>query len=190
MRGWIIGAAVAAGTFVAACTPETTCEYLDPIPPTGNLARDIQGCWQGIGLADIYQDPAFLVAYDFNGVETGSAEPFWREIQSANRIHPSGQVFEYGYTVLDGGAVTLDGGTVVTRGGVDLTFGGAQDIPTLAAVEVNPTSLRLQFQYSNGYAEQVLRRAVCTGFGFEQEDPAVACATAGQPAVRSGPWAP
>lgn len=170
MRGLIFGVGAAAAVlWSAACTPETQCEYFDESAAqrTGDVTLDIQRCWQGIGAAELGQDPGFLLVYDFSPLVEGDPTPLWREVQSANRLYPSGQIFEYGYGVLP------DAGTPVV-----LDMG--PDLPP-ARPEITDTSLILKWIFEEGVLTQVLRRGQCTGFGFEE--PEFACP--GPPATQS-----
>lgn len=151
----MVCAAVVAVT-AAACAGETECEYADEIP-TGNVHEDITRCWQGIGEQFINQDPAFLVVYDFRPPPAADQTGFFREVQSPNRLYPSGQVFEYGFVMVsDGGTPILDMGP---------------DLPP-AVPEITETSLILNFLFPTEQGTvavpQPLRRArACTGFGFD-----------------------
>lgn len=156
--------AAACAVTAAACAGETQCEYIDePLGVrTGDVAQDIHRCWQGIGDLNLGQDPGYLVVYDIRPPREGEVTSFFREVQSANRLYPSGNIFEIGFT-LD----TNDGGTPIipSLGGAD--FGLPPAIP-----EINDTSLIMNFifQTAQGPAvlPQALRRAsACTGFGFE-----------------------
>ncbi|MDQ3264063.1 MAG: hypothetical protein M3Y59_10435 [Myxococcota bacterium] len=163
MRGLIFGVgAVGAVLWSAACTPETQCEYFDEpaAQRTGDIAQDIQRCWQGIGSANLGQDPAYLLVYDFSPLVEGDPTPLWREVQSANRLYPSGQIFEYGYGVVQ--AADPDAGTPAV---LDL----GPDLPQ-ARAEVTDTSLILNWVFEEGVLPQVLRRGQCTGFGFEEPE--------------------
>ena len=152
-------AAVLGALAVVACTSETVCEYENETP-SGDINRDIVGCWQGIGEQDLRQDPAFLVVYEFHPETAGGERPF-REVQSPNRIFASGNEFFSAWEVTD---AAVDGGPS------DLTIHGG--FP-LATAQVNDTSLLLDFFFQVGnqvlVLPQPLRRArACTGYGYEQ----------------------
>lgn len=154
---WVVALAVTA----AACAGETECEYANETP-TGDVNQDITRCWQGIGVAELAQDPAFLLVYDFRPSPGEGQTGFFREVQSPNRLWSAGQVFEYGFVVGFEG----DAGTPVLDMGPDLPR---------AVPEINETSLVLQWLIptSQGTAvlRQPLRRArACTGFGFDSPE--------------------
>jgi hypothetical protein len=149
----------AAAVVLAGCTTETTCDYIDQAP-TGDPTVDIPGCWQGIGNGTFLgQDPAFLVVYQFADIQPDGTRP-WREIQSPNRIWASGQTFFSAYQI-----DATDGGTHTVN------MGRFEEV----AMQVTDTSLRINYLDQNNQPVfgQVLRRAQCTGYGFE--DPANAC---------------
>lgn len=158
-----VGCAVFLAVFLAGCAAETECEFADePVGVrTGDVALDINRCWQGIGVFDLRQDPAFLVVYDFTPPAPGGRTGVLREVQSPNRLYPNGHIFEVGYRFV------TDGGTPV----IDLGLSGGGLPP--AQVEVTDTSLLMRFQVPTAQgvvvAPQALRRArACVGFGFDQ----------------------
>lgn len=159
----MVAAALVAALTLAGCAGETTCEYFDQAP-TGDPRADIAGCWQGIGDRNLVQDNLYLVVYQFNTPDDAGVGE-WREVQSPNRLYPSGNQYQTGYVISppDGGVSQID-------------LGG-EGFPS-ANVHTTDTSLLMDFffQTTTGdtvILQQPLRRAQCTGFGFEE--PAFTC---------------
>jgi hypothetical protein len=151
--------ALVAGAILSACAGETVCEYRDR-PPSGDDNADIVGCWQGIGRAEIGQDPAYLVVYQYAPLDTATGQGPFREVQSPNRIFSSGN--EY-FNVWQIGQPS-DGGMPL------LSMGG--DFP-VSRMDITDKSLVLDFLFQDQaqnilVLQQPLRRAVCSGYGFEE----------------------
>jgi hypothetical protein len=151
--------AVVAGAALSGCTGETTCEYYD-LPPTGDVRADIEGCWHGLGLYQLEQFET--VVYQFRPGLPGTEPAPWREIQPPNQYFPNGLVLLGTYFVQQEAS---EGAPPVVNLGETL-------YP--AAIEVTNTSLRVNFlvqtQNGPGVLQQPLRRAICTGFGFEERE--------------------
>jgi len=159
MKTLLALAATAVIALALACPGETTCNYPAATPPTGNPNQDVVGCWQGLGAATLVQDPYNLVVYQFFPLAEGQTLPDWREIQSPNSIYPGGNVYHNVWQVMDAGTVEI------------LDIGS--DFPQ-AAFQITDTSLVLNFLIPpSSVLTQPLRRATCTGFGFDSKD--VAC---------------
>ncbi len=165
-------AALALAGALAGCPGNTHCDYVAPTPPSGDLLRDIHGCWQSVGNGALDQDPYNLVAYQFTGIaesfpDGGVVVYQWREVQPPNNVYPGGMIFRYVY----------DLGQTNDAGFTELDLHAAPYYPP-AVERVTDTTLQLFF-FPPGYASylQPLRRAVCTGFGFDSppENPPEPC---------------
>jgi len=170
MKKAVIVAALAAvalwGAF--ACAGNTECDYVAPTAPSGDPLRDIRGCWHSIGEYGLDQDPYALVAYQFTGASLSSPDGGvvvykWREVQPPNNLNPGGVIFEYVYEL----------GQTNDAGFTPIDLHAAPYYPP-AEMRITDTTLQLFF-HPPGYDSflQPLRRAVCTGFGFE--DPPEPC---------------
>jgi len=163
-------AALAALPLVGAlgCPGNTHCDYVAPTTPSGDLLRDIRGCWQSLGNSALDQDPYNLVAYQFTGITESSPDGGivvrqWREVQPPNNRYPGGVVFQYVYEL----------GQTGDAGFTPIDLHAPENYPP-AEMRITETTLQLLF-HPPGYDTylQPLRRAVCTGFGFE--DPPEPC---------------
>lgn len=133
----------------ASCTPETKCDYIDrevadPLHPTED---DVAYCWQGYDAYGLY-----ALRFEIGDAENGN---FVFVEDSPNSFEPAGAEFFSPWS-LDSNVQTPNGPIAVLS---------MPDLPTLSqvVVQVNTTSMLI----SAGEGTSALRRAVCSGFGFE-----------------------
>jgi hypothetical protein len=131
MKAAVLAVAVGALGMASACTTQTDCNYVNKAP-SGDLATDVVGCWQGFG-------PDSLVVYEFLDDQT------FNYIEPPNRFASAGLRVSGGWTVPEGAVLFI--GSDENR------------------AEITETTLRL-INVRLGFRDN-LRRAMCTGFGFE-----------------------
>jgi hypothetical protein len=146
----LVAAAAGVVALAVACTPQTECDYIDrevvdPVQPTED---DVAYCWQGYD-----QFGLFVFRFELGDPDAGTPNPMLI-VQPPSSIEPAGNELGSTWSLIP----DLQTG-VGTATGLNVPgLGGTTD------VQVNKTSMVLGAATA---APTALRRAVCTGFGFE-----------------------